>query len=75
MECEKCKGKGLVGNGDQPWLLQGHVITCPVCSGTGKQPEAVAPEAQTETAAPVETATEPKPRRGILSIFGLGKKE
>ncbi len=34
--CKNCNGEGIVGNGDQPWLKQGHLHTCEVCAGTGK---------------------------------------
>lgn len=39
MECANCLGTGIVGNGDKPWLHEGLLATCPVCSGTGKVAE------------------------------------
>ena len=41
MECNNCKGKGLVGNGEKPWECQGAVSTCTACTGTGKVPEQI----------------------------------
>lgn len=34
--CENCHGEGLVGQGEKPWLRQGHIDTCKICNGTGK---------------------------------------
>ena len=48
--CDKCKGDGLIGVGENPHLKAGPVSTCDVCSGTGKidgaevVPDAPAPE-------------------------------
>ncbi len=41
MECNNCKGKGLVGTGEKPWECQGAVSTCTACTGTGKVPEQI----------------------------------
>ncbi len=41
MECDNCKGKGLVGNGETPWMMQGAIETCKACTGTGLVPEPV----------------------------------
>lgn len=35
-KCANCHGDGIVGQGEQPWLKQGHTETCKVCNGTGK---------------------------------------
>lgn len=37
--CEKCAGDGLIGNGPNPHLKEGHITTCPDCNGTGKVEE------------------------------------
>lgn len=50
--CKNCRGEGLVGSGEQPWLRIGHVKTCPECSGTGK--------IQTENAAAETVASAPE---------------
>lgn len=34
-QCTNCAGGGLVGVGEQPWLRQGPISTCPNCAGTG----------------------------------------
>lgn len=53
--CEKCKGDGIVGQGDKPWLKEGFNETCKECVGTGKtgtdDEQEVAPE---DTTGPVE---------------------
>lgn len=36
INCENCHGEGLVGQGEKPWLRQGHIDTCKICNGTGK---------------------------------------
>lgn len=35
-ECTTCRGGGLIGSGDQPWLKLGAVVTCKECGGTGQ---------------------------------------
>ena len=35
VHCDVCKGNGLIGQGDQPWLRQGTLEVCKTCSGTG----------------------------------------
>lgn len=50
--CKNCNGDGQVGNGDKPWLKQGHLHTCEKCQGTGK-----VPVVETEPEAPAETQT------------------
>ena len=47
IECSNCKGGGLVGTGEQPWLRLGHLSTCTKCLGTGKVAEA--PQASVPT--------------------------
>lgn len=34
--CSKCRGDGLVGNGDVPHDKVGRVETCDQCAGTGQ---------------------------------------
>jgi DnaJ-class molecular chaperone len=34
--CKNCNGDGIVGNGPSPWLKEGAVHGCEVCSGTGQ---------------------------------------
>lgn len=46
-QCTKCLGDGIVGNGDNPHMKEGHQHTCDLCGGTGKIDAQV-------TAAPVE---------------------
>ncbi len=42
--CNKCKGEGLIGVGENPHLKEGPISTCDTCSGTGKADEnAIAP--------------------------------
>lgn len=36
MQCDNCKGEGLVGSGDKPWLKEGAIVTCPICTGVGE---------------------------------------
>ena len=50
-ECEKCRGDGLVGAGEQPWLKQGAISTCPECSGKGQLAD-VTPEVPVESTEP-----------------------
>lgn len=72
--CDKCKGKGLVGNGPEPWLLQGHVATCSACSGTGsiedETTDVATDEKPLEPEAPAPVDNPPTPKKsGIMSIF------
>lgn len=70
--CTKCNGGGLIGNGPEPWLKQGHVTTCDICNGTGSvsdTDEADQPVADAPIEAPVDTAIVPEKHSGILSIF------
>lgn len=74
--CEKCNGQGLIGAGDNPHFLEGRVITCDSCGGTGVKPEPVqqeaapAPEPQVEQPVDNQPAEE-APKGGIFSrIFG-----
>lgn len=64
-KCTKCDGKGLTGNGDKPWLMEGHVTTCSECAGTGQVSDETVQTQQPVDNKPVE---EEKPH-GILSIF------
>ncbi|MES2216688.1 MAG: hypothetical protein V4481_05345 [Patescibacteria group bacterium] len=69
--CQNCRGEGLVGAGDQPWLKQGPLGTCKPCSGSGKISDEVVPEATpavdvTPEAAP-EVAEVPKAESAELS--------
>ncbi len=82
-ECEKCIGKGLIGNGDQPHLMQGAITTCPDCKGSGKLNEdgsawSVLDEAKdpVEEVAPVDNSTVTQKEgasivRRILQRIGL----
>ena len=38
--CIKCGGDGLIGQGPEPHLKQGRIVTCDVCLGKGKITEA-----------------------------------
>lgn len=68
--CTNCNGEGLVGQGDQPWLKQGHIQTCGKCDGTGQvdvnagaapQEEVPAAEESTqEESTTVDNADSPK---------------
>ena len=49
--CENCKGDGLVGAGEQPWLRQGRLERCTKCGGTGKVEDGAQDTAQVETPA------------------------
>lgn len=55
--CPVCKGEGLIGAGDMPWLRQGPISTCGNCGGSGKV-EDIAPEVVAE--APTEPTPEPE---------------
>ena len=48
--CPNCAGDGLVGQGEQPWLRQGHIVKCAQCSGTGKVSDGTEPEVAPEPA-------------------------
>lgn len=49
-ECTTCRGQGLIGSGENPHNLQGAVITCTDCGGTGKVADGLAPTSVDETA-------------------------
>lgn len=80
-KCTNCNGNGLVGNGDKPWLMQGSIKTCPVCTGTGKVNEDGTAYLNKEQAAtpqeeaPVDNSATSEPTGGIvkkiLSSVGL----
>lgn len=59
-KCENCVGEGLVGQGPEPWLRQGHIETCPVCLGTGIKAAPAAPES-VQTAEPENLSSETEP--------------
>ena len=56
IKCTNCLGSGLIGgNKEKPWIHEGAMATCPVCTGTGMIDDSVqvaeqepvkAPEAQ-----------------------------
>lgn len=48
-KCDNCNGEGIVGQGESPWLKQGHLEVCKKCTGTGKI------EVPDEDETPVET--------------------
>lgn len=52
--CDKCRGGGLIGAGDQPWLKNGAVSTCDKCTGTGQVDESANTVSETPVEAPVE---------------------
>ena len=60
--CDKCAGKGLIGMGANPILLEGITRKCDACLGTGKVEQAdVAPVAPVpEQGAPTKPATVPE---------------
>jgi len=55
-ECKNCLGTGLVGgSAERPWIHQGPLSTCTICTGTVKIEEAVAeqlPEPTPESPSP-----------------------
>lgn len=59
--CSNCRGEGLVGSGDQPWLRIGHLTTCKQCNGTGSSKGASDKEA-------VETAHANDVQDNVLTI-------
>lgn len=70
--CEKCVGKGLIGTGHQPWAMQGHITTCPDCTGTGVIADTeVTPEKEADQT--VDKPIAESKLGGILSIFRRNK--
>lgn len=67
--CERCVGKGLIGGGPNPHMLEGRIETCPDCGGTGKVGEKDSVE---EKSAPsVDNQPAPVAGGGILKwLFG-----
>lgn len=58
--CTNCTGSGLAGSGPTPWLHQGAVVTCPVCSGKGTLPDPVVESSVSEVSAPQDTPIAPE---------------
>lgn len=77
-QCENCQGRGLVGQGDRPFDMQGHITTCPKCTGTGKVEEDGSAHLNEEAAAPVAVdnsvdGAEPAKKPSILErVLHLG---
>lgn len=60
--CKNCNGEGLVGQGPEPWLKHGKIVTCPKCAGTGK----VADESVNgDETSPAATTGEQKPEATV----------
>ena len=68
-QCPKCLGDGLIGNGDNPHLKEGRIVTCPDCNGTGLVPEEVVENVV--SAEPVNTPVDETVDNAILDNGSL----
>lgn len=57
-KCDNCNGEGIVGQGESPWLKQGHLETCKLCTGTGKIETADQPAGEGRTPEEAQAAAE-----------------
>lgn len=58
MICENCNGKGLVGTGESPKLLEGQLSVCSFCKGTGQINNIMEEEVKVEETETVEEEVE-----------------
>jgi hypothetical protein len=71
-ECTTCRGQGLIGSGENPHNLQGAVVTCTDCGGTGKVADGFAPVSRT---VPTEMITPEMRAAGVNEATPLTTRE